>query len=60
MCIFHKWTKWEIYHYGYKFMAGILAPKESRGKEFDGEDLRQRRHCIKCGKNQDELLKKMI
>jgi hypothetical protein len=58
MCIFHKWTQWELYKYYYKFTPGILAPKELRGKFFDDYDLRQRRHCLKCGKTQDVNVKK--
>lgn len=56
----HKWSKWEKYYDRYKFMAGILASKESMGKVFDGKDLRQRRHCVKCNKTQDELIESMI
>ena len=56
-CFFHKWGKWEQYEVPIKVMLSILAPKESRGKLFNDVELRQRRHCQKCNKMQDTLVR---
>ncbi len=42
---------------GVSTYAGILWPKEVRGKSFNYSEARQRRECLLCGKTQDEKLK---
>lgn len=50
----HKWSKWNPYRYeGERMFVGLLAPKEVRGKWFDVSENRQKRQCVKCGKNED-------
>ena len=46
MCIFHKWTKWEQYTFN-------KADKDKRVVEIE---RRQRKHCEKCNKEQDEWI----
>ena len=48
---FHKWTKWEKYYSTYKLYPRFLATEGICRKILDGRDLREKRHCIKCGKN---------
>ncbi len=59
-CFFgHDWSKWEKYDHRYKVSPGITSPVELRGKWFDAQDVRQKRHCEKCGRNQDELIREL-
>ena len=60
MCLFHKWSKWQLYEHNYSFTPGIIAPKDIQGKSFNGVDLRQRRSCLKCGTTQDELVTESV
>jgi len=47
MCLLHKWTKWEQYQFdSYKTTDGV--------KHVVQVERRQRRHCEKCNKEQDE------
>ena len=57
MCIIHKWTKWEQYIEKGRMVMGRIAPKNIQGKEFGYEEVRQKRHCEKCNKEQDERVK---
>ena len=50
----HKWSQWEQYEANIRTMPGILAPKNVQGKIFESVELRQRRHCEKCNKMQDQ------
>ena len=57
MCIFHKWSKWEQYVFSYTLVrTGIFTPVTEIGKEYDVEEMRQKRKCEKCGKMQDEKI----
>jgi hypothetical protein len=57
MCLFHKWTKWEQYiERGTKVLAGLFVPKEVIGTTLPYSERRQKRHCLKCNKEQDELI----
>ncbi len=59
-CFFgHDWSKWEKYELRYRTSPGRSAPVELRGKWFDALDTRQMRHCEKCGKNQDKLIREL-
>ena len=54
MCIvFHKWGKWEQYHRRY-ILRNIFTGTESSPTT----ERRQRRKCMRCGKEQDEKIKK--
>lgn len=58
MCLFHKWTKWEQYEEeGTSTGVGLLVPRELRGIAVPYSESRQKKHCLKCGKIQDELIK---
>ena len=50
MC-WHKWTKWEQYIFNGEIQANcvstIMLPVTER---------RQRRRCVKCGKEQDAMV----
>lgn len=52
MC-FHKWTKWEQY-WAEGVDYGFIWQKNQQGVPFT--QRRQRRHCEKCNKEQDELV----
>jgi hypothetical protein len=54
MCwLFHKWTKWEAYEWRGVIYPSYLSPdREPRPVS----ELRQRRHCERCGKAQDRLV----
>lgn len=57
MFCWHKWTEWEEYvETGYKVLVGFMYPESVRGKRFPYEENRQKRHCVKCGKVQDEKI----
>lgn len=49
MC-WHKWTKWEQYVW-----TGEVRKLET-DRIFPCEYHRQKRHCIKCGKEQNERI----
>ena len=50
MC-WHKWTKWEAY----KWVGHVTAQwGKAAGQAIPCEEFRQKRHCEKCGKMQDE------
>jgi hypothetical protein len=51
-CIFHKWTKWEQYKELGMAVGGLFGPKTPHPYS----ERRQRRHCKKCNKEQDELI----
>jgi hypothetical protein len=53
MCIFHKWTKWEQYTIEC-ISFGFFWQKDHPGHRIT--ERRQKRHCEKCGKEQDELV----
>ena len=56
-CIFgHKWTKWELYDWVGVVYPGRIAPESMQGKPVEVSEKRQRRHCEKCGYNQDVLV----
>jgi hypothetical protein len=52
MC-WHKWTKWEQYT-----ESGVVTSMLFRkiDKPLEYSEKRQKRHCEKCGKQQDELV----
>lgn len=58
MCLFfHKWSDWEQYEERGVFVLGRLAPKNVQGQERPYRDIRQKRHCKKCNKQQDVLVR---
>lgn len=50
MHIFHKWSKWEPYTDKGIRIGGLFSPKGP----IPYTERRQKRHCEKCGKEQDE------
>jgi hypothetical protein len=48
MCIFHKWSRWEQYQ-----LKWVDSKNHTSVKIIE---RRQRRHCEKCNKEQDELI----
>lgn len=57
MCFIHRWTRWESYTEKGTMYLGRIAPKNIQGKKVEYSELRQRRHCEKCNKLQDEKVK---
>lgn len=47
----HEWTKWEQYEEHFKFLYHYGA---NAGKEIPSAEDWQKRHCVKCGKEQRE------
>lgn len=49
--LFHDWTKWEPYQW-----KGTVIPiwGKAAGQKIPSTEIRQRRHCMTCGKTQDE------
>lgn len=47
----HTWEPWEQYKYYYRVLV------ITNGKEYDREEIRQRRKCRLCGKMQDERVR---
>lgn len=50
MC-WHKWTKWVPY-----LWEGVKYPIFGERKPIPCNEQRQKRHCEKCGKVQDEMV----
>ena len=59
MCFFHKWAKWEQYEEEGFQILGRTAPKNVQGLKIPYTELRQKRKCIKCNKQQDLLIKEL-
>lgn len=51
MC-WHKWTKWEQYD-----EEGMQQRHPFAKEMLPYREKRQKRHCIKCGKEQDEIIR---
>lgn len=51
---FHRWTKWEQYNWTGRVFGYRVAPC-SEGTPIS--ERRQRRHCVDCGKEQDEIVR---
>ena len=51
MHLFHKWSKWE--QCVYTFERGFVWSPE---KTWTTTEIRQRRHCLVCGKIQEEKI----
>lgn len=55
--LFHRWTKWEPYDWrGFQYPLRLLSDT-SKQEPREISMRRQRRHCEKCGKEQDELVR---
>ena len=53
----HKWTAWERYFWeGQITHVGVIYPPELRGKPIPVVQDRQRRHCLKCGYHEEEIV----
>jgi hypothetical protein len=49
MFCWHKWTKWEQYHWSGTAQSGLFSKTM-----ISCSEERQKRHCEKCGKEQDK------
>lgn len=52
--LFHRWTKWEQYAWRGINYGSRLMPN---AKPHEISERRQKRHCLDCGKEQDELVR---
>lgn len=57
LCIFHDWGKWSQYQEHGKMYVGRLSPKALQGIPLDYVKDRQRRVCLRCGKEQNVLVR---
>jgi hypothetical protein len=53
---FHHWSKWEQYDEKVTHTLGRIMPKNVQGKECTSIEKRQKRNCMECNKEQDELV----
>lgn len=51
----HKWTKWAQYDWRGRVFGTRLAPLQTEGAPIS--ERRQRRHCTRCGYEQDMLVR---
>jgi len=50
--IFHKWSKWETY----TWIGEVFYTRDTKGEYYTDIEKRQKRTCVICGKEQNELL----
>lgn len=57
MHIFHKWSKWERYEQQMLRQYGSRWPVQMQMQPMEYTENMQRRHCLTCGKCQEEEVK---
>jgi hypothetical protein len=52
---FHNWEKWETYKNEY-VLKSLLKQDPDLAKQFAQVEPRQKRQCLRCGKEQDRKI----